>query len=196
MSNCRRIEKALAAGHFDETLSKISSELCEHMEHCAQCRDAYASLLATEQMVTGESPIELNLTARARIRIGVFNKLERKSLAAGWRGFKPVWGFIATGVLSFLLVLHPWSRQISDPTDPFAVNDTELVDMMFDYIDVPITYDEDLELAVIQQSDPELMAAAIESWYWPSLNEYDETILNSISDFDDSDWDALRRYLI
>lgn len=195
MNKCRRVEEALRKGKYGESLDQLPNDLQDHLAECGDCRESLESLMLMEGILHTESPVELSMSQRARIRMNVLDGISNRR-RYGQLLPRPLWSVLAGGLIVLLMILQPWRQQLRFiPEDPVVTVDSETYAVLLDYtVDPILLNDENIETAIIRQSDSELLAIALEEWTSTSI--YDESVLSGISELEDSDWDNLRRYLI
>lgn len=195
MSKCRRIEEALRKGKYGESLDQLPDELQDHLIECGDCRENLENLMLMEGILQTESPVELSMSQRTRIRMNVLDGISNKR-RYGLLLPRPFWSVLAGGLIILLMILQPWRQQLRFiPADPAMTVDSETYAVLLDYtVDPIVENDENIETAIIRQSDTELLAIALEEWTSTSI--YDESVLSNMSELEESEWDTLRRYLI
>lgn len=198
MSRCRKLEKALESGCFDDRILNISDRMQDHLTDCPTCKQIYDDLLQIENLLLDAEPVELSQRAKARIRINVTDTIRAiKPKSLHW--FNPVVGIALAAMIAFFIILSPFDRQSAPQqiSQNIVVNDdtfADIIDLM--NIDILLYNEADLETAVIMQSDNGLISDVLEtlSVSTPYLNE--ETVYTALSDLNEKEWNLLRRYLM
>jgi Zn-finger domain-containing protein len=198
MKKCRHLLKALKKGKFGHSLTSISKDMQSHLDDCIACQKLYDDLSKTEQLLHNGSQTSLSRRTKARIRTNIAKAITNK------KPFRvpfsiQLWGVAgATAILIFLL-MPLINHDDTEPDNYIAqsMNDDVMYDML-DLMDVSLyQYDDsDIENAIVLKSDEMDFTAALDTLFEGTFSYYEEESLSIVSDFDENDWEILRRYLI
>lgn len=198
MSRCKKLEKVLKSGRFDEHLHDISNQMQIHLSECSTCKQLYDDLVQIENMILETEPAELSSPAKTRIRMNVTQAVAGRK-PQFIQVLKPALGLAFAAMIVFFLILQPHSKQ----PIPEMVSQTQIAgdDLQADIldlmnIDIFLFDDADLETAVILQSDNTLISDALETLSASMSYIYDEMVYTALSDLDEKEWDLIRRYLM
>jgi len=209
MKACRKLEKYLEKGRFGDRLTDVPDAIRDHVSECEACRMRLDSFERIEKAVWARTPEALPAPARARIRSGVAARTaaaERRHtsrIRAVRRGT-----VLAAKVLLAVLAVSLPRRPSPLPADSripealVAQIDSDTREQILDGLAIGI-YDPDfipatsdgLDALILETDNTDMIEAARDILPPGSYSIYDEELLNDLSELEDSDWAALRRYL-
>ncbi len=197
---CNRLEKFLSSGAFGNAFEEIPEDMKTHIRQCRECEALFGELSETEAILVSQSKTVVEPAVKYRIKRSVMDAIEPKNQRSPFLVFNPVW---AGAVIIFITILaiytlSPGNIPVQQNTwvaltdlDPELMEETLIDSMNLSEVDETLIF-----TAVADQFDDALLDAAwndIESGVSRDLN--DEDVITELSGFQDSDWEALRRYL-
>lgn len=199
MKECNRLLKSLKKGNFENCLNCVSEDMLAHIEECQSCHKQFLDLTETEKMLQNSSSTKLSKRAKARIRMNV-NQSIMSATPSRFRAPALWWGLPGLAVVVIVMLLIPNLDHQREEPEVFIVNqlDDNLVEEMLGLLEPGVyEYDDtDIKNAVVIKSDTTFFNVLLENWYDSEFDYYKEYNLSMFSEFDEDDWEMLRRYLI
>lgn len=197
---CTKLYRHLSSGDFGSTLDELSESMKAHISHCEICRRLSDDLLETEKIMECPQLQSVPPGVESRVKRSVMAAIEPRKPWFPSLIFNPqLVG--ATLVLVFIFAIYTiLPVHTPRPVETFvALTDIDsniIEDSLMDSLNLSEIDETLIYIAVADQFDVTLLDAAwndIEAVEGQDL--YHEDVLTEVSTFQDSDWEALRRYL-
>ncbi|MBN1551426.1 hypothetical protein JW979_08155 [bacterium] len=206
---CSFIKRYFSKGRFGESFQDLSEEVISHADHCVECRKALEELTMIEKKVWSSSVSNdgLEHSQMDKLKHHVMKKINEKSTESSVfsLSFLPVRiaaiatllvALSATGYFYFVRQDTHRTANIGFEDKIASVDPKLLDDVVFEYSDIDEIDESIIEAALIDEITNSMYDAvdASETGYGSNWIYRTET-LNFFQDFDEKDWEALRRYL-
>lgn len=213
MRRCNKLERYYESGRFGESLNELPDALKKHLVACQACREKHKEIIEIERTLLQLDPDVPGSVARARIRMGVLKTIDTQEKHIGFSIFQPLLNprFLSAAamIIATLLLYGVYqSDRMVTPHSPLKSPETILTQIdqntfseMEHYNDQLINQDfgtladSSLLAYTTASMDDEITVYANELLLDDSDDVYSEDILQVVTEFDETDWDDLRRYL-
>lgn len=195
--SCKHIRRLLSRGEFGDTFQAIPDRYKAHIAECRDCGNWLEALNLAESVVSNPDRVMLSDIMLTRMKSNVMKRIEAHSSTRWFAWFMlPRQYLAATAVagLAFVIILV---ANLNSPPDTTSPSLTSLqATTLFDESESLDTADPDtLTLAILGEIDTSLIPYLAEELESTDSDLLTESELESFREFQDEDWNALRRYL-